>query len=43
MKITFAFYDDVHEALNEIAGKKFSADIPDDMREFINARGFKVT
>ena len=37
------FYDDVHESLSEIAGKKFRADIPDDMREFINARGFKVT
>ena len=37
------FYDDVHESLSEIAGKKFRADIPDDMREFINVRGFKVT
>ncbi len=37
------FYDDLHESLNEIAGKKFCAELPDDMREFINARGFKVT
>ena len=31
MKITFAFYDEAHESLSEIAGKKFRADIPDDM------------
>lgn len=37
------FDDDAHESLNEIAGKKFRAELPDDMREFINSRGFKVT
>ena len=36
------FYDDVHESLNEIAGKKFRAELPDDMREFIDARGFRI-
>lgn len=36
------FYDDVHESLNEIAGKKFRAELPDDMREFISSRGFSL-
>ena len=37
------FDDNVHESLNEIAGKKFRAELPDDIKEFISARGFKVT
>ena len=34
------FPDDVHSSLKEIAGKTFRADIPDDMKTFIDARRF---
>ena len=34
---------DVHESLAEISGKNFTADIPDDMKQFIEARGFMKT
>lgn len=36
------FPDDVHESLAEIAGKNFAAPIPDDMKDFIEARGLKL-
>lgn len=33
------FPEDIHSSLTEIAGKTFRADIPDDMRTFIQIRG----
>ncbi|MBR1657660.1 MAG: RluA family pseudouridine synthase [Synergistaceae bacterium] len=36
------FPDEVHESLSEIAGKNFTAPLPDDMREFIESRGLKL-
>ena len=37
-----AFPDDVDESLSEIAGKSFTAPIPDDMKEFLDARRLKL-
>ena len=36
------FPDDIHDSLSEIAGKTFTAPLPDDMREFISARGLSL-
>ena len=36
------FPDNLHESLSEIAGKKFIAPIPEDMREFINFRKWEI-
>ena len=36
------FPDDVDEALTEIAGKNFTAELPSDMKDFINSRGLKI-
>ena len=33
------FPEDIDSSLSEIAGKKFRAEIPDDMKAFIEARG----
>lgn len=37
-----AFPEDVDESLAEIAGKNFTAPIPDDMKEFLDARRLKL-
>ena len=37
-----AFPEDVDESLAEIAGKSFIAELPSDMKEFIDARGLKL-
>ena len=37
-----SFPDDIHDSLSEIAGKTFTAPLPDDMREFISARGLSL-
>ena len=34
-----SFPEDVDESLSEIAGQTFRAELPDDMRKFIEARG----
>lgn len=34
------FPEDLHPSLQEIAGKIFRAELPDDMKKFIDARGF---
>ena len=36
------FPENLHESLSEIAGKKFTAPIPDDMREFIEFRKWEI-
>lgn len=36
------FPDDVDESLAEIAGKNFTAELPSDMKEFIDSRGLKL-
>lgn len=33
------FPENIHESLNEVAGKTFTAPVPDDMKKFISARG----
>ena len=37
-----SFPEEVDGSLSEIAGKNFSAPLPDDMREFIDTRGLKL-
>lgn len=37
-----SFPEDVDESLSEIAGKNFIAELPSDMKEFIDARGLKL-
>ena len=36
------FPEDIDESLEEISGKNFVAELPDDMRNFINKRGLKL-
>lgn len=36
------FPDEIDESLAEISGKKFNAPVPDDIKEFIEARGLKL-
>ena len=35
------FPEKVNDSLSEVAGKKFTAQVPDDMKNFIEARGFR--
>ena len=36
------FPDNIHESLSEIAGKRFTAPIPEDMRNFIASKGWEA-
>ena len=36
------FPEDIHTSLNEIAGKTFRAELPEDMKNFIDLRGFEL-